>query len=89
MAGAALIGDLRFAQVPALLERADELAASSPLDLGGVQRADSAGLAFLLELTRRARARGLELVFSGAPAQVQDLARFFGLDPVLRFAAPT
>jgi len=80
-----LHGELTLANIPALLPQADTLLASLPVDLGEVSRADSAGLSFLLELTRRARARGLELNIHNAPPQVLDLARFFGLDPVLRF----
>lgn len=83
----ALEGELSFARVPALLPQADALAASSPLSLASVTRTDSAGLAFLLELSRRARSRGIELSFSKAPAQVRELAGFFGLDTALRFEA--
>lgn len=80
-----LEGDLSFAHVPALLARADALAAGDALDLSRVERADSAGLALLLEIARRARARGIELRLRGANPQVFGLARFFGLDKVLRF----
>lgn len=81
----ALEGELSFATIAALLPRAESLLGSARLSLAGVTRADSAGLAFLLELTRRAHARGIELAFIDAPAQIIGLARFFGLDPVLRF----
>lgn len=80
----ALDGDLTFARVPALVAQADGLLANPRVSLAGVVRADSAGLAFLLELTRRARARGVELAFTDAPAQLLELAHFFGLEPVLR-----
>ena len=89
--GAPLEGELTFAQMSALLPRIDALSATQALSLRGVTRTDSAGLAFLLELTRRARARGIELSIRDAPLQVIDLARFFGLDSILRFdnnAAP-
>ncbi|GAC1628778.1 MAG: hypothetical protein NVS9B10_19050 [Nevskia sp.] len=82
---AALEGELTFARMPALLPQADALLGSPRLSLAGVTRADSAGLAFLLELTRRGRSRGLELGFSSAPPQVLELARFFGLESSLRF----
>lgn len=84
---ATLEGELSFARVPALLAQADALAAASPLSLSAVTRADSSGLAFLLELTRRARGRGLELRFTDVPAQVGELAGFFGLDAVLGLKA--
>jgi phospholipid transport system transporter-binding protein len=48
-----------------------------------VTQADSAGLALLLELSRRARARGLTLRLKSPPQQLSDLIRFFGLDEVL------
>jgi phospholipid transport system transporter-binding protein len=84
---ATLEGELSFARVPALYAQADALAQASPLDLSRVTRADSAGLALLLELNRRAQARGIELRLSGAPQQVTALATFFGLGAVLRFDA--
>ena len=84
-ASATLDGDLDFARVPRLLDGADALVAAGTLDLSGVRRADSAGLALLLELSRRARARGIELRLRGANEQVAGLARFFGLDKVLRY----
>ncbi len=82
----ALEGELTFARIPALLRQTDDFVMSAHLDLGRVSRADSAGLAFLLELTRRARARGLDLSLCNAPVQIKELAHFFGLDPILRFA---
>lgn len=84
---ASLEGELSFTRVPDLLPQADALASASPLSLAAVTRTDSAGLAFLLELSRRARSRGIELRFSEVPAQVGELARFFGLDAVLRLQA--
>lgn len=83
----ALEGELTFARMPELLPQADALLGGAKLSLANVVRADSAGLAFLLELKRRARARGIELSFGDAPAQIVELAHFFGLDPVLTLAA--
>lgn len=89
--GAALAGELSFAQVPALLARAhDEIVAGTgpvELDLAGVTRVDSAGLALLLELARAARARGRELRCIHAPEQLRRLADFFGLTPMLALSA--
>jgi len=88
---AALSGELSFAQVPALLARAraEVEAGSGPieLDLSGVTRVDSAGLALLLELARAARARGRELRCRNAPEQLRRLAEFFGLAPLLALSA--
>ena len=55
------------------------------LDLSGVSNADSAGLALLLELSRRSKAKGLHLSIRGANEQIMQLARFFGLDQILHF----
>ncbi|MDP3295377.1 MAG: STAS domain-containing protein [Nevskia sp.] len=78
-------GALDFKHVPQWLAKARELAAAGELDLAGVTRADSAGLALLLELTRRAQALGKPLQLRNPPAQLIELSRFFGLDTLLRF----
>lgn len=57
------------------------------VDLSGVTRADSAALALLLELSRRARARKRELRCLGAPEQLRRLAGFFGVTEVLGLPA--
>ena len=81
----ALAGELNFARVPQLLAQAEALAAGGALDLGGVSQADSAGLALLLELSRRSKARGRQLSIRGANQQIVQLARFFGIDQILHF----
>ena len=75
-------GELSFATAPALLRSLD---AAARIDLGGVTRCDSAGLALLLELTRRARTRGVTLSLGNANEQLLGLARFFGVDSLLKF----
>lgn len=85
---AALTGELSFASVPRLLAQADALAADARVDLSGVTKADSAGIAFLLELTRRAKRAGRAITFSGASAQVRDLIRFFDLESALQLNSP-
>jgi phospholipid transport system transporter-binding protein len=82
MAQGTLEGELSFAQVPQQLRQAESLVAGGSLDLSRVSRADSAGLALLLELTRRRRG---SLTIRGANEQVLQLARFFGLDKILHF----
>lgn len=80
-------GELSFARVPHWLAQADALASAGVLDLSRVTRADSAGLALLLELSRRAAARGMPLKLKAPPAQLSELVSFFGLEAVLRFEA--
>ena len=82
MAQGTLEGELSFAQVPRQLRLAESLVAGGSLDLSQVTRADSAGLALLLELTRRSRG---SLTIRGANEQVRQLAGFFGLDKILHF----
>jgi phospholipid transport system transporter-binding protein len=77
---------LSFSTVPALLSQADGLLAAGVLDLSGVTRADSAGISFLLELNRRAQARGVPLRITGANEQIRSLLKFFGLDGILTLA---
>ncbi len=53
------------------------------LDLGGVERADSAGLALLIAWMREARKRGIEIHFSNIPEQLHSIARAGNLDHLL------
>jgi len=81
-----LSGELTFASArQALAGARDAIAGQGPLelDLSGVTRVDSAGLALLLELAREARQAGRDLRCSHAPEQLRRLAEFFGLTQVL------
>jgi phospholipid transport system transporter-binding protein len=83
-------GELSFATVPALLEQGSVLLAGCGerirLDLGGVTRADSAGLALLIEWLRIARRRRAVIEFRNIPPQMLAIARVSGLDSVLPLA---
>lgn len=83
-------GELSFATVPALLEQGAALLAGRGdrirLDLGGVTRADSAGLALLIEWLRLARRRRAEVEFSNIPPQMLAIARVSGIEDVLPLA---
>ena len=87
----AISGELSFRNAVAALEAAQaELARGQgafEIDLGGVTRADSAGLALLLELARDARAAGRELRCTRVPEQLKRLAGFFGVTDVLALPA--
>lgn len=52
------------------------------VDLKAVSRADSAGLALMLEWLRRTRAAGRELHFVNVPEQVRHLIEVSGLTEV-------
>ncbi len=78
-----LSGELTLPKMADWLPQVDRLAAAGSLDLSGITRADSAGLALLLELRRHAQARGTALSFTGAPPQLRELTDFFGLTSAL------
>lgn len=81
-----LDGALSFDTVDAWLARIDlpkGRAGSVAFDLAGVTHADSAGLALLLELRRRAREAGIDSTFSGVPRQLARIAAHFGLTRVI------
>jgi phospholipid transport system transporter-binding protein len=83
-----LSGELTFDTVPDLLVRSRQLFAACPaleIDLAGVDRVDSAGLALLTEWTRVAESLQQEIGFTNMPAQMRDLVRVSGLDNVLPF----
>jgi phospholipid transport system transporter-binding protein len=82
----AVYGDLSFATVPAALQKSLRLltrASETTIDLGGVERADSAGLALLLEWIRLARRQNIQLRYRNIPSQIATLARVSGLDSQL------
>jgi phospholipid transport system transporter-binding protein len=79
-------GDLSFDSVPALWRDCREQCTSGAaidVDLGQVQRSDSAGLALLIEWLREAQRSGGSLRFFNIPAQMLEMARVSGLDEIL------
>ena len=61
----------------------DELTAIG-VDLSGVTRADSAGLAVLVAWAGRVRGRGGTLTYSAVPVGLLAIARLCGVDSMLR-----
>lgn len=53
------------------------------LDCAALQHFDSTALALVLEVGRRARARGAHLQLRGVPPRLHDLAKVYGLDALL------
>lgn len=82
-----LKGELTLQSLRKLLPEADAQAAAGTLDLSGITTADSAGLAYLLELQRRAAERGTVLRFTQPPEQLLALARFFKLESAIGSSA--
>ena len=63
--------------------RALPLPASGVVDLTGLTHADSAALAVLLALRRRAAADGRRLAFASVPPMLDSLARVYGIEDIL------
>ncbi|HYQ22924.1 STAS domain-containing protein [Stenotrophomonas sp.] len=85
-----LRGVLDRAAVIALWPQLQALPAQlARLELGEVERVDSAGLALLAELAARARAQGHPLAISGTPAGFNELSAAYRLSPDLDFNAPS
>lgn len=79
-------GELDVDNVPARLKRsADwfENGGKTIIDLADVTRADSAGVALLLEWIRDAKHEGATLSFINAPEQMRAIINFCGLDEVI------
>lgn len=68
--------------------RADELIADGCIDLADVRQVDSAGIALLLEMKRRAQRAGRTIEFVDTPLQLRGLLAFFGVDGLLGIGAP-
>lgn len=85
-----LSGELSFATVTAKLAEMEPFlkVSSGPLELNlsGVTRVDSAGLALLLELNRLAQNRGRTLRFVHVPLRLREMAEFFDLTGQLTLA---
>ncbi len=85
-----LEGELGFATVRAIWQQASELLPHDGLvsvDLAGVTRADSAGVALLIHWTREQQRPGAGIEFVNIPAQMQAIARVSGVDAILPLVA--
>jgi phospholipid transport system transporter-binding protein len=79
-------GMLTFDTVAGLYKSSDRWFAGDDeivVDLGQVTRADSAGLALMVEWLRRAKDAQRRLLFANIPAQMQTLIRVNGLQDAL------
>ncbi|UCC56535.1 MAG: STAS domain-containing protein [Gammaproteobacteria bacterium] len=81
-----LVGKLGFTTVSGLLKstpRSFSANGDIKLDLSGVVRADSAGLALLVEWLRDFERNGRSIEFLNMPGQMQSIARVCGLAEIL------
>lgn len=82
----AIGGVFGFATVTKILDASKELFADFTvinIDLAGVTRADSAGLALLLEWINWARYYEREMYYSGIPEQILAIARISEVEELL------
>lgn len=81
-----IVGDLTFDTVALLWSRGAEVldgGKTVTLDLDAVTRADSAGLALMVEWLKHARRHGARITVVNMPAQMLAIARMSKLDKVL------
>jgi phospholipid transport system transporter-binding protein len=84
-----LSGDLSFVTVAGLVDMpdfGDQRRGIICVDLAGVTRAESAGLALLLEWQRVAEEQGLSIAYVNMPVQMQSMAAVCGLEEILQSA---
>ena len=80
-----LSGELSMVTVPSLLSQRQQLTGNGELtiDLDGVERADSAGVALLVQWQREANQSQRKLSFINIPSQMLAIARVSGVDDLL------
>ena len=86
-----LSGPVTLTTVTPLMVSARRLLPGLPeavtLDLSGVTRIDSAGVAMLVEVWRLRERAGARLDFSAIPAELQPFLQLYSLEPVFGLAA--
>jgi phospholipid transport system transporter-binding protein len=80
-------GELTFKTVTAVLEQSRPLLDAAQgwlvMELAGVSRVDSAGLALLIQWMRMAEARSVDILFRHVPEQLLAIARASDLEKIL------
>ena len=83
-------GELNLATTPNLLQsmlgQFPSAGSEAHIDLEGVTRSDSAGLALLVEWLRLAEQQNISLRFHNLPNQLREIARVSDLLPLLPLA---
>ena len=86
----AVEGELSKFTVPSIIQHAHQLLQSASqnilIDLQGVTRTDSAGLALLLEWMSIAQDKALQIHFRNLPAQLSKIAEVSDLEDILPLA---
>ena len=82
-------GDLTLENAATVMQACQALPfpPSGRVDLAGVRQADSAALAVIMALRRRASAEGRSLVLSGIPPGIASLADVYGVEDLARGVA--
>ncbi len=82
-----LEGELSFVSVIAAMKKTSDFFATPTqkmvFDLAGITKADSAGLALLLEWLRLASQTGVDLHYVNLPSQLLAMAHVAGVDDIL------
>ena len=83
-------GELTHQSVPQVLKMSREFINNTvgsnknlAIDLGGVTRSDSAGVALLIEWMRQAKINQRIIQFKNIPAQMREIANVSGVDKLL------
>lgn len=83
-------GEMNAVSVPVLLNAAVDLFRQSgpqiTIDLAEVSRADSSGLALMIDWMRTARQQQQQLSFRRLPEQLREMARVSGIEDILPLA---
>ena len=81
-------GDLSFDSVAEALRRSLDWPEQTDIeiDLAGVSRSNSAGLALLLEWLKNAQQKGRQIKYHNVPEQLLTIARAYGIDDDLPIA---
>lgn len=85
-----LTGELSFKTVPAFFAANRDIIKLANhelyIDLDGISRADSAGIALLIEWQRQAQHENRSISFHNIPAQLLAIARLSGVESILNLS---
>jgi len=85
-----LKGELSFQTVPKFFSANRDIFKDADkdlhIDLDGISRADSAGIALLIEWQRQAQQQNLKISFYNIPSQLMAIARLSGVESILNLS---